>query len=464
MQNCSPLNHLDPSAPTGHILYWIKTQRTLTFTMTVLYWTSLLLLLPCFFLPAVTAISHGHDHIRIPTVDYIKQQLIKQGSMMRGEELENHAQAKHIELLDHIHSTHAHEHKYGQINSMHSPLPRPKGPLNYEIKNLDAAHTFTIRRSFNLKDLNKDGVLSRDELIAFLKRGQKDISEEAVRELLQRADNANLEPPKYMYVPKENFLAGQTALIGQQKANMKHASKRISEFLEKNPNRTAWSPYMKERFQTVNSGIQQQSNTLTMDKRYQKLVDKGQSESDVAKELLQNISTRNLILHPWERHKVTDPNDPNRKTRVAHAQIFHEHSPEKYPGDGGHEMVELVPHDDNISPENAGALAANARADVEKVIGRSDELFDQQDVNRDGKIDFKEYFWRVKKQKMEQHAQLEDQQRKLLSEPRKHGYFNNYGFWIPSNEESENDDRAKKQKEAQEKEREAILSQWEEEL
>lgn len=65
---------------------------------------------------------------------------------------------------------------------------------------------------------------------------------------------------------------------------------------------------------------------------------------------------------------------------------------------------------------------------------------------------------------MEQHAQLEDQQRKLLSEPRKHGYFNNYGFWIPSNEESENDDIAKKQKEAQEKEREAILSQWEEEL
>ena len=48
---------------------------------------------------------------------------------MRGDELAEHAQEKYDELLDHIHSTHAHESKYGQINSIKSPLPRPKPPI-----------------------------------------------------------------------------------------------------------------------------------------------------------------------------------------------------------------------------------------------------------------------------------------------------------------------------------------------
>ena len=96
--------------------------------MSVFYWIPLLLVL--LSTPAtITAITHGHDHIRIPSVNYIKQQLIKQGSMMRGDELAEHAQEKYDELLDHIHSTHAHESKYGQINSIKSPLPRPKPPI-----------------------------------------------------------------------------------------------------------------------------------------------------------------------------------------------------------------------------------------------------------------------------------------------------------------------------------------------
>ena len=52
----------------------------------------------------------------------------------------------------------------------------------------------------------------------------------------------------------------------------------------------------------------------------------------------------------------------------------------------------------------------------------------------------------------------------MLTQPRKHGFFTEHGFWIPGNEEDADDGHAKKQKEAQEKEREAILSQWEEEL
>jgi|TARA_B100000780_G_C21104547_1_gene445950 hypothetical protein len=52
----------------------------------------------------------------------------------------------------------------------------------------------------------------------------------------------------------------------------------------------------------------------------------------------------------------------------------------------------------------------------------------------------------------------------MLAEPRKHGFFTEHGFWIPGNQEDENDEQAKQQKEQQEKEREQILSQWEEEL
>ena len=52
----------------------------------------------------------------------------------------------------------------------------------------------------------------------------------------------------------------------------------------------------------------------------------------------------------------------------------------------------------------------------------------------------------------------------MLAEPRKHGFFTEHGFWIPGNQEDENDEQAKQQKEQQEKEREQILSQWEEEF
>jgi len=359
-----------------------------------LYWISLvtLLLLPS----TLNAISHGHTHIKIPSVDYIKQQLIKQGSMMRGDELETHAKEKYEDLLDHIHSTHAHQTKYGQINAIKSPLPRPKAPIPYKVKDLDAAHTFIIRRSFNLQDKNKDGVLSPDEVLNHLKQNHDDINARALRELLKRKENADLNPPKYMYVPKKNFMEGQTALIEAQSNNMKKAHKRIAEFLAKNPNRTAWTPKMQEGFKRVNSGIQQQSYVLNMDERLQRLVDKGEGDSDSAIELRANITKRNMHLHPYENHRVTHDSDPHKAKRVEHAVIFHEHSPQKKKDDGGHEMVEMLPHDDQHS-DNAEKLATRAKADLKKVLDRQDELFNMQDVNRDGKIDFKEYYWRLKR-------------------------------------------------------------------
>jgi Ca2+-binding EF-hand superfamily protein len=411
----------------------------------------------------INAISHGHTHIRIPDVEYIKQQLIKQGSMMRGEELDIYSKEKYDELYEHIHSTHAHDHKYGQINSMKSPLPRPKPPKPYKVKDLDAAHTFTIRRSFNLQDINKDGVLSKEEIGLHLERNLKDINAKALKELLIRKENANLNPPRYMYVPRKSFKEGQKALIDAQLNNMKKAHKRIAEFLAKNPNRTEWSTKMQEGFKRVNAGIQQQSYVLNMDKRYQKLIDKGEGDTDIAKKLLQNITKRNLHLHPYENHKVTDE-DPGKEHRVQRAIIHHEHSPEKRKNDGGHDMIEMLPHDDGQSAANAENLAENAKNDLKKVLKRKDELFNMQDVNRDGKIDFKEYYWRLKRQKTQQYEELKEEQRRVLAEPRKNGFFTEHGFWIPANKQHENDAQAIAAKEAQEKEREAILSQWEEEL
>ena len=431
--------------------------------MAVLYWNFLLLLLLLLSSTPVHSISHGHSHIKIPSVEYIKQQLIKSGSMMRGEELDTHAQEKYDELLDHIHSTHAHATKYGQINSMKSPLPRPKPPIPYKVKDLDAAHTFIIRRSFNLQDKNKDGVLSPDEVYDHLKQNGNDISAKALGELLKRKENANLSPPKYMYVPKKNFKEGQTALIEAQMNNMKKAHGRIAEFLAKNPNRTAWTPKMQEGFKRVNAGIQQQSYVLKMDDRLQAMVDKGEGDTEKAIELRANITKRNMHLHPYENHRVTHDSDPMKRKRVEKAVIFHEHSDQKKKDDGGHEMVEMLPHDDQHS-DNAEKLAAKAKEDLKKVMNRHEELFNMQDVNRDGKIDFKEYYWRLKRQKLRQHEELKEEQRRMLAEPRKTGFFTEHGFWIPGNQEDETDGQAKKQKEQQEKEREQILSQWEEEL
>ena len=61
----------------------------------------------------------------------------------------------------------------------------------------------------------------------------------------------------------------------------------------------------------------------------QRLVDKGEGDSDSAIELRANITKRNMHLHPYENHRVTHDSDPHKAKRVEHAVIFHEHSPQK---------------------------------------------------------------------------------------------------------------------------------------
>ena len=410
--------------------------------------------------PGASAVSHGHDHVKLPSIESIKQHMVKQGSLSRGDDLHREAAERHKEMHDHVHSTHAHEHKYGQLNRKLSPLPPPKPPKPYEVKDLAAAHTFSIRRSFNMIDKNKDGVLSREELETNLEKNHREISVDALRELLKRKERADLNPPKYMYVPRKNFKDGQNALIAAQMNNMKKARKRMADFIVKNPNRSEWTPKMIQGFDRVNQGIEQQSHVLNMDAALQDLIDRGEGDSSEADILRKNITKRNMHLHPYENHKVTEEH-PHKARRVERAKIFHEHSPERKKDDGGHDLVEMLPINDQNS-DNAEALTKKAKEDLAGVIKRKQELFNMQDVNRDGQIDFKEYYWRLKRQKVRSHEELKEEQRKMLAEPRKQGFFTEHGFWIPPNEKE--DDSAKKEREAQEKEREAILSSWEEEL
>lgn len=202
-----------------------------------------------------SAASHGHDHFKLPDVEMIKNQLINSGNGMRGAELELFAKEKRGEMIKHVHATHAHDTKYGQISALKSPLPPPKDPISHVPKDLSGAHTLTIRRAFNKVDTDHDGFITRNESLESLYRRRAAVTRAVVSEYVRRQDLANIIPPQYFYIPKKHFDAGVNATYHDQLRLVNQARGKLKELEESKPEASNWTKMEREQYDRLKQGI-----------------------------------------------------------------------------------------------------------------------------------------------------------------------------------------------------------------
>ena len=403
----------------------------------------------------VHGITHGVHLVKIPSIAQIKQKMLKDGSLMRGSELDSYAQDKHDEMMKHVHATHAHESKYGQVAVHKSPLPTPKHPIPYDIKDLSKAHTLMIRRTFNRLDTDGDGAINRVESLAGMHRRRDSITPKLVEASIKRLESARTQQTKYMYVSRKNFDKSVEAVVKEQENIIVKAGERLKRFEERKPERSTWTEMEKRQYSDTLEFVDQVQKVLSLPDRLKELEEKGEGNSELAQEMRHNVTQRRRHLHPYEHYYVTE-DSVERRQRIETYKAYHKDDVE-----AGEEIVELE-EGKSLNSKEHEVHAERGRAQVQNVIDRHDEYFQLQDVNRDGKITFKEFYWRMKRLKMREHEAFKAEHESLLSSKRAHGHYTNGGFWVPASEEEDEEVQAEKKR--QEQEREAILLQWEEEL
>lgn len=405
-----------------------------------------------------SAASHGHDHFKIPDVEMIKNQLINSGSGMRGEELELFAKEKREEMIKHVHATHAHDTKYGQISALKSPLPPPKDPIAHVPKDLSGAHTLTIRRAFNKVDTDHDGFITRNESLESLYRRRAAVTRAVVSEYVRRQDLANIIPPQYFYIPKKHFDAGVNATYHDQLRLVDQARGKLKELEESKPEASNWTKMEREQYERLKQGIKMFEEINNLPNRIKELEESGQGDSDLAHQMRRNLTRRQKTLHPYGEMEATPPSR-ERDLRIKRFQAHHHHSGDKEDDDGSHEVVELR---EPRESDNLELILQQTKQRIQDVIDKHGDFFRLQDVNGDGKIDFKEFYWRMKRQLMRDHDESLNLHRQRWKNKPDAGHHTADGFWIPPAKQE--DEQTRFMREQQEKEREKVLVQWEEEL